>query len=25
MAFLLNCPDCGQRNVYDFRFGGEVL
>ncbi len=25
MAFLLNCPNCGQRNVYDFRFGGEVL
>ncbi len=25
MAFLLNCPNCGQRNVYDFRFGGEVM
>ncbi len=25
MAFLLNCPNCGARNVYDFRFGGEVL
>ena len=25
MAFLLNCPNCGQRNVYDFRFGGEAL
>ncbi len=24
MAFLLNCPNCGQRNVYEFRFGGEV-
>tara|TARA_B100001971_G_C18128938_1_gene503710 strand:+ start:768 stop:1058 length:291 start_codon:yes stop_codon:yes gene_type:complete len=24
MSFLLNCPNCGQRNVYDFRFGGEV-
>ncbi len=22
---MLNCPNCGQRNVYDFRFGGEVL
>ena len=25
MAFLLRCPNCGQRSVYDFRFGGEVL
>jgi sarcosine oxidase subunit delta len=25
VAFLLNCPNCGARNVYDFRFGGEVL
>ena len=25
MAFLLNCPNCGARNGYDFRFGGEVL
>ncbi len=25
MAFLLNCPNCGKRNVYDFRFGGEVM
>ena len=24
MAFLLDCPNCGERNVYDFRFGGEV-
>ncbi len=24
MAFLLNCPNCGERNVYEFRFGGEV-
>jgi sarcosine oxidase subunit delta len=25
MAYLLNCPNCGERNVYEFRFGGEVL
>ena len=25
MASLLNCPNCGARNVYDFRFSGEVL
>ena len=25
MAFLLACPGCGERNVIDFRFGGEVL
>ncbi len=25
MAFLLNCPNCGDRNVLDFRFGGETL
>ena len=24
MAFLLKCPNCGKRGVYDFRFGGEV-
>ena len=24
MAFLLACPNCGERNVYEFRFGGEV-
>ncbi len=23
MAFLLNCPNCGERSVYEFRFGGE--
>ena len=23
MAFLLECPNCGERNVYEFRFGGE--
>ena len=25
MAFLLKCPNCGERNVYEFRFGGEVM
>ena len=24
MSFLLNCPNCGNRNVNEFRFGGEV-
>ncbi len=24
MGFLLKCPNCGDRNVYEFRFGGEV-
>ncbi len=24
MAFLINCPNCGERNGYEFRFGGEV-
>jgi sarcosine oxidase, subunit delta len=24
MSFLLPCPHCGQRSVYEFRFGGEV-
>lgn len=24
MSFLLTCPHCGQRSVYEFRFGGEV-
>lgn len=25
MAFLLCCPNCGERSVTDFRFGGETL
>ena len=25
MAFLLKCPNCGGRSVYEFRFGGEIL
>ena len=24
MSFLLKCPHCGDRSVYEFRFGGEV-
>ena len=24
MAFLIGCPNCGPRSVYEFRFGGEV-
>jgi heterotetrameric sarcosine oxidase delta subunit len=24
MAFLIDCPNCGDRDVYEFRFGGEV-
>jgi len=24
MSFLLPCPNCGHRSVYEFRFGGEV-
>ena len=24
MSFLLSCPNCGERSVYEFRFGGEV-
>jgi len=24
MSFLLRCPGCGARSVYEFRFGGEV-
>jgi len=23
MSFLLRCPTCGERSVYEFRFGGE--
>ena len=23
MAFLINCPNCGRRNPYEFSFGGE--
>ena len=24
MSFLIPCPNCGLRNIYEFRFGGEV-
>ena len=24
MSFLLPCPNCGPRDVYEFRFGGET-
>ena len=23
MSFLLPCPNCGPRDVYEFRYGGE--
>jgi sarcosine oxidase subunit delta len=25
MSFLLTCPNCGPRDVYEFRFGGQIL
>ncbi len=25
MSFLLTCPNCGPREVYEFRYGGQVL
>ncbi len=24
MGFLIPCPNCGPRDVYEFKFGGEV-
>jgi methylglutamate dehydrogenase subunit B len=24
MTFLLSCPNCGERDVYEFRYQGEV-
>jgi len=24
VSFLIPCPHCGNRSVYEFRFGGEV-
>jgi len=24
MSFLLPCPNCGPREVYEFRYGGEL-
>jgi heterotetrameric sarcosine oxidase delta subunit len=25
MSFLLNCPNCGQREITDFVYGGEAV
>ncbi len=25
MSFLLHCPDCGPRDVSEFRHGGQIL
>jgi len=25
MSFLLTCPNCGPRDVSEFRYGGQVL
>lgn len=25
MGFLLDCPNCGERDVYEYRFGGEEM
>jgi sarcosine oxidase delta subunit len=25
MSFLLNCPNCGPRDVSEFRYGGQLL
>ena len=25
MSFLLTCPNCGPREVYEFRYGGQLL
>ena len=25
MSFLLHCPNCGARDVAEFRYGGEIL
>ena len=24
MGFLISCPNCGERDAYEFRFGGEL-
>jgi heterotetrameric sarcosine oxidase delta subunit len=24
VSFLIRCPNCGSRSVYEYRFGGEV-
>jgi sarcosine oxidase subunit delta len=25
MSFLLSCPNCGPRDVTEFRYGGQIL
>jgi sarcosine oxidase subunit delta len=25
MSFVLVCPNCGPREVYEFRYGGQIL
>jgi sarcosine oxidase subunit delta len=25
MSFHLTCPNCGSRDVYEFRYGGEIV
>jgi heterotetrameric sarcosine oxidase delta subunit len=25
LTFLINCPNCGKRSIYEFQFGGEAL
>jgi len=25
MSFLLPCPNCGPRDVHEFRYGGQIL
>jgi sarcosine oxidase delta subunit len=25
MSFLIHCPNCGPREVHEFRYGGELL
>ncbi len=25
MSFLLNCPNCGAREVHEFHYGGQIL
>ena len=25
MSFLLNCPNCGLRDVSEFRYGGQIV
>jgi heterotetrameric sarcosine oxidase delta subunit len=24
LSFLIDCPNCGSRDVYEYRYGGEV-